>query len=382
MNLTTAALLSAAIIAPAQSLPPGDGWQPPCAATPEGCGNPPADPQPPQPPGGTPSAADPSLPRHPRDFIIIGPYGGQRESDRDQWHTEGYYECFNRHDTWCPSAPIGVKQRGGFSKTYLLPESEAPWVTQAPNEPCLPYAGIKSPEGHWLEVSCIEGSARIMWESFGVLPNNEVYDLRHWRQKSGKRIVPGGLWIPQDWEDGKRYSNRLLEDRFNCVTYGEPPENTWILPQGTARPRNVLEILGPYEITTAEQRQATFSELQRQGVVPPVSIDEYFPSAWYAGIPQRVGRQGQSVHIIVRKDNLDTYCGSLKCADTVETYTYGVIGLDTANPFGMGYLRWNVMSLKAGKFYAQGTQDTMVKESNYGQFFATQFCGAGWPQLH
>jgi hypothetical protein len=122
--------------------------------------------------------------------------------------------------------------------------------------------------------------------------------------------------------------------------------------------------------------------MRQSGLVPASQTDaEVLPAAWYTTFPQQLGRSGQNVYLMVKKDFLDLYCGSTDCANYVETYWYLATspyfveyGPINPNIFSFGLVRWNVQSLKAGKFYRETVQDTFVPETGSGRILARQIC--------
>lgn len=307
-----------------------------------------------------------------RDWMLMGPNSGQRETDATQYHTEGYTQCFNTDPGWCNDLTPGVKVRGGFQKSYLMNPASATWLSSSVPG-CVPYVqALKGSDGLIAEYGCIVNqSMNLIWE---VLSPTSV---RQFFQKSGSTWQTGltwGLEIGQPSGGFPQYFSTRV-DNYTC-TGGNPSGPT---SSSTPKGGHVWYL---FNISTDTWRQADLPDMRQLGLVPASQPDsEVIPSVWYDTFLQQVGRSGQKVYLWIRKDYLDLYCGNTGCANYVETYWYLAaspffVEYGPINPdiFSFGLVRWNVQSLSAGKFYREGVQDTLVQETGSRRIFAHQIC--------
>jgi hypothetical protein len=310
-----------------------------------------------------------------RDWMVMGPSsnGGQRETDATQYHTEGYTQCFNTHPDWCNDLTPGVKVRGGFQKSYLMNPTSATWLSSGVPG-CVPYVqALKGSDGLFAEFGCIVNQKmNLIWE---VLSASTV---RKFFQASGSSWQTGITWGLESSQSvggpyAQNFSSRV--DVYGCS--GGNPSG----PTSSSSPKGGYTWY-IFNITTDLWRQSSLSDMRQLGLVPASQSDsEVLPSVWHSTFLQQVGRSGQNVYLMVKKDYLDLYCGSTDCANYVETYWYLAaspyfVEYGPINPsiFSFGLVRWNVQSLSAGKFYREGVQDTLVQETGSGRTLARQIC--------
>jgi len=307
-----------------------------------------------------------------RDWMIMGANNGQSEGDAVQYHTEGYTQCFNSHPDWCNDLMPGVKVRGGFQKSYRMSPTSASWFSGSVSG-CVPYVqALKGSDGLIAEFGCmVGGKMNLIWE---VLSSATV---RKFYQASGSSWQTGITWGLETGQPlggfAQTFSSKV--DVYSCS--GGNPSG----PVSSSTPKGGY-VWYIYNITTPTWRQISLSDIRQDGLVPASQSDsEVLPAAWYTTFLQQVGRSGQNVYLMVKKDYLDLYCGSTSCANWVETYWYLAAspyfveyGPVDPNIFSFGLVRWNVQSLSTGFFYRQGVQDTLVQETGASRIFARQIC--------
>jgi hypothetical protein len=308
-----------------------------------------------------------------RDWMIIGGNNGQSETDATQYHTVGYTQCFNTDPGWCPDLTPGVKVRGNFEKSYLMKPSSATWFSSSVPG-CVPYVqALKGADGLIAEFGCMANNTmKLVWE---VLSPTSVRRFSQGSGTSWQIGIPWGLVSnqPVSGINAAYFSSRV--DAYGCS--GGSPSS----PVSTSYPKGGYN-WSIYNITGDYWRQSSLADIRQSGLAPASQTDaEVLPAAWYNTFPQQVGRSGQNVYLIIKKDYLDLYCGSTDCAKYVETYWYLATspyfveyGPINPNIFSFGLVRWNVQSLPAGKFYRETVQDTLVQETGSGRILARQIC--------
>jgi hypothetical protein len=246
---------------------------------------------------------------------------------------------------------------------------------------CVPYVqALKGPDGRIAEFGCIvDGRMNLIWEVLSTTSVRKFYQNVWGSWQTG---ITWGLESGEPWGGYVRTFSSRVE---NYVCSGGYPSG----PTSTSSPKGgyhwyFLNITGgPGSIWW----QSAIDGIRQVGLVPAAQPDsEVLPAAWASTFLQQVGRSGQWVYLMVKKDYLDLYCGNDSCANWVETYWYlasspyfiyeGTIIFGPADfdLFSFGLVRWNVQSLSAARFYREGVQDTLVVESGSGRTFARQMC--------